>query len=368
MLQFLQYKIFGRHRVPEGWIVVTAGNPPEYNNSVREFDIATWDRLKRIDIEPDFQIWKEYAIGAGVHPSITSYLEIKPAHFYRVQTSIDGKNFVTARSWEDLSRIIRLYELNRIHVDKLLISQYVQDAKVAADFAQYYDLFCTYRSDYQIGSILEGSVSSEIRQRALNAKFDERLALIGLMLDALRAKAQATMDESEVVSRLMECLRTFRSNQINSTEPPRNTFNALIEEKRQALAMGKKAAAMSADEQRVLRQLIECMDEESALLKKSSGLDCFNTLKKDFDARVEKLKKDVIKTRMQITNLFIFSDDVFGDGQEQLIIVTELTASKDTAAFIGKFGCEEYFRHNRDLLLYERQGEIAQALEDMNLK
>lgn len=51
MLQFLQYKIFGRHKVPDGWIVVTAGNPPEYNNSVREFDIVTWDRLKRIDIE-----------------------------------------------------------------------------------------------------------------------------------------------------------------------------------------------------------------------------------------------------------------------------------------------------------------------------
>ena len=48
MLQFLQYKIFGRHRVPNGWIVVTAGNPPEFNNSVREFDIVTWDRLKRI--------------------------------------------------------------------------------------------------------------------------------------------------------------------------------------------------------------------------------------------------------------------------------------------------------------------------------
>ena len=28
MLQFLQYKVFGRHRVPDGWIVVTAGNPP----------------------------------------------------------------------------------------------------------------------------------------------------------------------------------------------------------------------------------------------------------------------------------------------------------------------------------------------------
>ena len=53
MLQFLQFKIFGQHRVPPGWIIVTAGNPPEYNKSVRDFDIVTWDRLKRIDVEPD---------------------------------------------------------------------------------------------------------------------------------------------------------------------------------------------------------------------------------------------------------------------------------------------------------------------------
>ena len=61
MLQFLQYKIFGRHKVPAGWIVVTAGNPAEYNKSVREFDVVTWDRLKRIDVEPDYTVWKEYA-------------------------------------------------------------------------------------------------------------------------------------------------------------------------------------------------------------------------------------------------------------------------------------------------------------------
>lgn len=55
MLQFLQYKVFGKHKVPDVWIVVTAGNPPEYNNSVHEFDVATWDRLKRVDIEPEFE-------------------------------------------------------------------------------------------------------------------------------------------------------------------------------------------------------------------------------------------------------------------------------------------------------------------------
>ena len=31
MLQFLQCKMFGNQSVPEGWIIVAAGNPPEYN-------------------------------------------------------------------------------------------------------------------------------------------------------------------------------------------------------------------------------------------------------------------------------------------------------------------------------------------------
>ena len=43
MLQFLQNKTFGNHRIPEGWVIVTAGNPPEYNKSVREFDVVTLD-------------------------------------------------------------------------------------------------------------------------------------------------------------------------------------------------------------------------------------------------------------------------------------------------------------------------------------
>ena len=70
MLQFLQYKVFGQHRVPEGWIIVTAGNPPEYNNSVREFDIVTMDRLKVMHAEPDYTVWRKYAVNAGIHNAI----------------------------------------------------------------------------------------------------------------------------------------------------------------------------------------------------------------------------------------------------------------------------------------------------------
>ena len=140
MLQFLQYKILGRHAVPEGWIVVTAGNPPEYNRSAREFDLVVWDRLKRIDVEPDFSAFKEYASKKGVHPAVMTYLEARKDRFYRVENTADGKRFVTARGWDDLSDMIMLYELQGIAVDEALVSQYVQDPEIAEDFAIYYDL------------------------------------------------------------------------------------------------------------------------------------------------------------------------------------------------------------------------------------
>lgn len=367
MLQFLQYKTFGRHRVPDGWIVVTAGNPPEYNNSVHEFDIVTWDRLKRIDVEPDYQVWKEYALSVGIHPAVTSYLEIKPDHFYRVQTSVDGRNFVTARGWEDLSRMIRLYEQHQIRVDQLLIGQYLQDAKIATEFAQYYDLFLKYRSDYQIPSILDGSASDEIRKRAMHAKFDERLALIGLMMDAMRTQTQRIMDENAVLSKLMDEVKAFRVRQLKDKTSPMDTFNGLIEEKQKILKTGKKSAAMAESEQRILRKLILHMTEEAKMLLEVPDADAFGALKKDFDQRVKALKKDAEEVSKQMTNMFVFSESAFGEGQEIVVIASELTASKDAAAFIAKFGCKEYYRHNKELLLYERQGEIVQALKDLKL-
>ena len=84
-------------------MVVAAGNPPEYNKSVREFDVVTLDRVKRIDVEEDFAVWKEYAYRRGIHGAILSYLEIRRDHFYRVEATADGLQFVTARGWEDLS-------------------------------------------------------------------------------------------------------------------------------------------------------------------------------------------------------------------------------------------------------------------------
>lgn len=369
MLQFLQYKVFGRHPVPDGWIVVTAGNPPEYNSSVREFDIVTWDRLKRIDVEPDYGVWKEYAVNAGVHPAILTYLDIRSDDFYKVETSVEGKSFVTARGWEDLSHMIRLSEHNTIKVDGLLIGQYLQNKKIAREFAQYYDLFRKYCNDYQIDSILDGRSSEEIMSRARRAKFDERLALIGLIMDAVRTGVQGVMDRFEMLNDLQKVLVRFRMQLKKKDADAGTAFLALIEEKHRDLANGKKAASLSTEEQRRLKMLIGAMQDEHTLSANCRDVrKAFEIVKKDFDGRVAALKKESTAVRKRISNVYKFLEAVFGEGQEVLILTTELTAGRETSAFIAKFGCEEYFKYNKDLLLYERQTEIQKVLKELDLQ
>ena len=154
MLQFLQCKTFGSHRIPDGWIIVTAGNPPEYNKSVREFDIATLDRIKKIDVEADYAVWKEYAVMTDIHPAVMAYLEARPEHFYKIETTVDGKRFATPRGWEDLARFLEIYEKLGKTVDRDVVYQYIEHPGIAKDFANYLELYGKYKTDYQIERML----------------------------------------------------------------------------------------------------------------------------------------------------------------------------------------------------------------------
>ena len=340
MLQFLQYKVFGQHRVPDGWIVVTAGNPPEYNNSVHEFDIVTWDRLKRIDVEPDYDVWKEYAYKVGVHPSITTYLDIKKSNFYKVETMVGGKSFVTARGWDDLSQMIHLYEKHGIKVDEDLIRQYLQNKQIAKDFAVYYELFNKYRSDYQVDSILAGKAPAAIKKRAKAAKFDERLSLLGLVLDAVTAELRAAMGQEAVLTDYMAALRQFKVQTASPRAKAEEVLGKLIDGQKKTLENGKKAGSLSQDQQKKIMKVIALLEEQVSVIRDAEGsAAAFALVKKDFDGRVKAMKKQAGDAGKKLSNVFAFCEEVFGDGQEMLILVTELTINAHKALHPHRHAC-----------------------------
>ena len=371
MLQFLQYKIFGRHRVPAGWIVVTAGNPPEYNSSVREFDIVTWDRLKRIDVEPDYDVWKEYAYKKGIHAAILTYLDIKKSDFYKIETTVDGKSFVTARGWSDLSDMMKLYEQHGIAIDEKLVQQYLQNKKIAKDFAIYYDLFQKYKSDYQVDKILAGKAPMEIMDRAKAARFDERLALLGLLLDAITGELKQVCLSEQALMELLNTLKNVRLELARPNADAAASVQKQIGVLEKKLQTGKLASTLSADAEYACRSAISALEDMGVMLQERAPTDpaaAFQLLKESFDSRTKALKKQANAAGKQLSNVFLFCEEVFGEGQELLILVTELTISYYGAHFISRYGCKEYFAHNKELLFYERQKEIITELEKLELE
>ena len=361
MLQFLQYKVFGQHRVPAGWIVVTAGNPPEYNKSVRDFDIVTWDRLKRIDVEPDYEVWKAYAEKKGVHPAVTTYLAARRKDFYKVESAADGKRFVTARGWDDLSEMMRLCEENGLAVNEKLIGQYLQEPKIAKDFAIYYDLFNKYRGDYQVGAILAGAADEAVLFRARQARLDERLSLLGLLFDALTAELRGVCDSEDALDSLTAELKKLRGLLAEEEGAPADTLDRQIAGLRAELEKGRRASSLPAAKQRTLLRVIAALEEYRASVIKSGAADgraAFALVSESFAKSVARLKESASAAGAALDNVFDFCGKAFGEGDEMLIFVTELTAGYYSARFIGHYGCEKYYLHNRELRFQERGREL----------
>ena len=210
MLQFLQYKTFGNHKIPDGWIIVAAGNPPEYNKSVREFDIATLDRIKKIDVEADFEVWKEYAKQADIHPAILSFLTAKPQYFYQVETTVDGKIFATPRGWEDLSGFLKVCEKVDLICDREVVVQYIEHPRIAKDFANYLELYKKYQARYQIDEVLEGKRNEGLMEQAAKAPFDEKLSIISLILAKLDVEFKAYAQKEDYLEVLFGELKAFK--------------------------------------------------------------------------------------------------------------------------------------------------------------
>lgn len=357
ILQFLQYKTFGGHRIPDGWAIVTAGNPPEYNKSVRDFDVVTMDRLKKVIVEPDYSIWKEYAYHQNIHPSIMTYLDIKKDHFYYMETSINGKRFVTPRGWEDLSQMIKLFEEHNFPVNEKLVSQYLQEGKIAKAFASYYDLFTKYHSDYQIGEILSGNISNEIIERAKKAKFDEKIALLGLFLDEIATETKQLFIHQKMLLSLLEILKQVKIGGISVLE------KQLSETERQ-IHNGKQAKTLSEADYQILSDLSSILLSYQALLEAGNT---FETLKEDFNLRITTLKNKASIIGERLNNLFLFYEKTFSSGQEMLLLVTELTVNEYTSTYISQYGCNKYFEHNKELLFHERNREIIDRFEKLDI-
>ncbi|MBQ7066480.1 MAG: AAA family ATPase [Lachnospiraceae bacterium] len=374
MLQFLQYKIFGKHKVPEGWVIVTAGNPPEYNKSVREFDVVTLDRLKILQVEADYNTWKEYALEMGIHNAIVSFLDLKKEYFYHMETTVRGRAYVTARGWEDLSQILFLYEEEKLLVDETLIEQYIRNERVVKEFAAYYDLYQKYKNDYQIEEILAGHILEETIEKARVAAFDERLSLMGMLLDKVLGAMKENIETSDYLKDTMVVLRAAGSLLEKEEKADQDSLIDILEKqieaKEKLLNSLAKANSLSKAEKRKNKRIIQFLSTVKKNLYVSqipSGQLAYEQIKEKFNQEVMTMKSETESVKAMLHQMFLFVEKAFGEANEMLILVTELTVNTYSARFIGLFGSEDYIKYNKQMMISERQMDLKKEIAALEL-
>ena len=325
MLELLQHKRFGEYALPEGWVIVCAGNPEKYNRAAHAFDPVTLDRLRVLQIEPDLAAWQEYAAQRQVHPSVRGYLRLKPEDFFRAE----GERIVTARSWMNLSDMMLALEQGGGAADALLFGQYLQCGEVAERFALYHALCRGVAAGFSLDAVLEGR-DEAAEARFAQAGFDEALCAAMLLSDALNARICSAEETRERAQRL----RYFAEGAIRE-----QGSGTIIDAARENLSRMERALAV--------RRSVNAISVEEEARERALHSEiraCIAALYGAGDARsalMEQLRlaeKEAMNKRgalvRELSHALEFAQRAFADVHVRVIFLSELERNDVTLRFL----------------------------------
>ena len=96
----------GEYVLPDGWVVIAAGNPASERGVHFAMPRPLRNRFVHLDLEPDLDDWCRWAVKAQVRPEIIAFLRFKPELLHTADTTSDANAWPTPRSWEMASQVL----------------------------------------------------------------------------------------------------------------------------------------------------------------------------------------------------------------------------------------------------------------------
>jgi AAA domain (dynein-related subfamily) len=87
----------GSYVVPDGWFVWAAGNRKEDRAGVFDMPAPLANRFLHLQVEADFESFKAYALGQGVHEQIVAFLSFRPTLLHKIDPQQPA--WCSPRSW-----------------------------------------------------------------------------------------------------------------------------------------------------------------------------------------------------------------------------------------------------------------------------
>ncbi len=104
----IQERRIGEYTLPEGSVVIGAGNRAQDNAIVRPMSSALLNRMVHVHLRVSHRDWLEWAYQNDIHPLVTHYIETRPDHLWS-QPPKHEEPFSTPRAWHILSDALHAF-------------------------------------------------------------------------------------------------------------------------------------------------------------------------------------------------------------------------------------------------------------------
>jgi hypothetical protein len=222
----------GNYRLPDGWLIVAAGNASFHGAVSHDMGTALADRMFHFNVQTAIDAFLAHAIAEGFAPEVMAFLKVRPDKLDDTQAQLAADHLVGAspRGWEDVSNVLRS------GLSEPAQRVFVQGRIGAANAAEFFGVLREIQAGVDVMGLLAarpGAATAALLPRTLDG-------LYGMLYGLL-----AAADDSPTMARALEIIEQLPDIRADTTLPVREAQTLAMELLMQkALERGLEAAVL----------------------------------------------------------------------------------------------------------------------------
>ncbi len=178
----------GEYHLPEGSIVVGAGNRAEDSAIVKTMSSALINRMFHVQMKADARQWIKWAKGVGLHPWVTDYISQRPDHLFSEPPKTE-EPFSTPRSWHMLSDALTEYHAG----EKDIPAEVLRMISYACLTPSHAGMFLAYTKNIKNSHLLDDIIAQEAKW----PRKPEDMDLLYFLAQSFRGRLRTELPKSK---------------------------------------------------------------------------------------------------------------------------------------------------------------------------
>jgi AAA domain (dynein-related subfamily) len=206
----------GNYRLPDGWLIVAAGNASFHGAVSHDMGTALADRMFHLNVQTAIDAFLAHAMAEGFAPEVMAFLKVRPDKLDDTQSQLAADHLVGAspRGWEDVSSVLRS------GLSEAAQRVFVQGRIGAANAAEFFGVLREIQAGVDVMRLLAarpGEQTAALLPRTLDG-------LYGMLYGLL-----AAADDGAAMARALEIVEQLPDARADTTLPVREAQTLAME-------------------------------------------------------------------------------------------------------------------------------------------